>query len=492
MLGIQQFKKLQELKVLGLSKLKVSEKLDLSYKTVCNWWDKDEAFFDAFQKEHEFILDNYRQYIVEILKICPQINNTVLMKRIKDDFADFEIPSSTFFRYVKKVREQTGLTKPPRKFQIREQTDAGYEAQVDFGQYVMQTAYKRNVRIYFFCMTLSFSRMKFAYFSVDPFDVRKTIEGHIAAFKYFGGRPQMIVYDQDKTMVVSENLGDVIFVKDFEDFIKETGFTIYLCKGYDPATKGKIEKTVDYIKHQFLDGRIYYGLDRLNQEFIDWLDRDGNGMINDTTKKTPRELFKKEYPKLQKYYEKKNDEIVVHTVYHDTVEYRDNLYKLPPGNINEGDRIRIERYDDQLVFYHATTTELLCKHKLVTGKGNIVTIEIEVKEEPTIEEILLDEYKEYELAIKFLKRMREQKPRYVYPQCRKIGSLKKHYAESVIVKGMYYCISVDKCTVFELCSWLVMEMGLTLAKKYVPTHTLRHYKDRAEEIRKELKENGRY
>lgn len=57
MLGIEQFKKLQEL---GLSKLKVSEKLNLSYKTVCNWWERDEKFFESFQKEHEFILDNYR------------------------------------------------------------------------------------------------------------------------------------------------------------------------------------------------------------------------------------------------------------------------------------------------------------------------------------------------------------------------------------------------------------------------------------------------
>lgn len=103
MLGIEQFKKLQEL---GLSKLKVSEKLNLSYKTVCNWWDKDEKFFESFQKEHEFILDNYRQYIIEILKICPQINNIVLLNRIKEDFPDFEIPPSTFFRYAKKVREQ--------------------------------------------------------------------------------------------------------------------------------------------------------------------------------------------------------------------------------------------------------------------------------------------------------------------------------------------------------------------------------------------------
>ena len=111
--------------------------------------------------------------------------------------------------------------------------------------------------------------MKFAYFSVDPFDIKKTIDAHIAAFKYFGGRPQMIVYDQDKTMVVSENLGEVIFVKEFEDFIKETGFTIYLCKGYDPSTKGKIEKTVDYIKHQFLDGRIYYGMIVLLKSLLD-------------------------------------------------------------------------------------------------------------------------------------------------------------------------------------------------------------------------------
>lgn len=373
MLGLQQFKKLQEYKELGLSKLKVAEKLNLSYKTVCNWWDRNEEFFESFQKEHEFVLDNYRQYIIEILKICPQINNTVLLRRVKDDFSDFDIPPATFYRYVKKVREQTGLLKPARKFAVREETEPGYEGQVDFGQYVMKTMYGKNVRIYFFSMVLSYSRMKFAFFSVEPFDAKKTIEGHIYAFRYFGGRPQMIVYDQDKTMVVSENLGDVIFVKEFEDFIRETGFSIYLCKGYDPSTKGKVEKTVDFVKHQFLDGRIYYGIDRLNAEFLDWLDREGNGLINETTKKVPRDMYKKEYPKLIKYYERKNDEIAVHTVYHDTIEYRDNLYKLPQGNINDGDRIRIERYDDQLMFYHATTNDLICKHKLVGCEGTTAT-----------------------------------------------------------------------------------------------------------------------
>lgn len=34
-----------------------------------------------------------------------------------------------------------------------------------------------------------------------------------------------------------------------------------MCKGYDPSTKDKVEKTADYVKHKFLEGRIYYGLD---------------------------------------------------------------------------------------------------------------------------------------------------------------------------------------------------------------------------------------
>ncbi|WP_026399560.1 hypothetical protein [Acholeplasma equifetale] len=118
MLSIQEYKKLQEYKELGLSKVKVSKKLNLSYKTICNWWDKDQAFFKTFQKNHEYVLDNYRQYIIEILKISPQINNTVLYKRIKDDFSEFDVQSSSFFKYVKEVREQTGLLKPKRKFQI--------------------------------------------------------------------------------------------------------------------------------------------------------------------------------------------------------------------------------------------------------------------------------------------------------------------------------------------------------------------------------------
>lgn len=188
----------------------------------------------------------------------------------------------------------------------------------------------------------------------------------------------MIVYDQDKTMVISENLGDVIFVKEFEKFIKGTGFSIYLCKGYDPSTKGKVEKTVDFVKH-----------------------------------------------------------------------------------------------------------------KLVGGKGNVVTLPNIEKAPPSIEELLLKDFSKHDDANRFIKRMREQKLRYVYSQCRKLEKMRKYYSDKKIVEGMKYCLNIDVCTIFELSSWLVMDMGIDIAKPYLSSYTIRHYKDRALEIEKELKENGR-
>lgn len=61
----------------------------------------------------------------------------------------------------------------------------------------------------------------------------------------------------------------------------------------------------------------------------------------------------------------------------------------------------------------------------------------------------------------------------------------------MIAEGMKYCVDVDICTAFELCSWLVFKMGETLAKRVLPPHTIKHYKIRAEEIKKEQKD-GRH
>ena len=101
MISKETYDKLQEYKKIGLSILKSSEKLNLSYKTAYTWWNKTDEEFISFQKQHEFMLDNYRQYLIEQIKICPQINNSLLLKRLKLEFSDFSIPPATFYNHCR-------------------------------------------------------------------------------------------------------------------------------------------------------------------------------------------------------------------------------------------------------------------------------------------------------------------------------------------------------------------------------------------------------
>ena len=106
-----------------------------------------------------------------------------------------------------KTVKDAGYVRPfGRKTSMRKDLPPGYEAQVDFGQYKMRNMYDRKVRVYFFCMVLSYSRMKFAYFSSDPFTTETAIEAHRLAFRYFSGRTQTILYDRDRVFVVSRVL----------------------------------------------------------------------------------------------------------------------------------------------------------------------------------------------------------------------------------------------------------------------------------------------
>ena len=127
MISFQTYQKIQEHKAYGASMLRTSQIMGLSYNTVYKWWDLTDDDFHAFESKHEFVLDNYRQYFLEQLKVTPQMNNTLLYKRLKGDFGDeIEVPMSTFHRYIKSLREQTGYVKPQRKTGMREDPAPGY------------------------------------------------------------------------------------------------------------------------------------------------------------------------------------------------------------------------------------------------------------------------------------------------------------------------------------------------------------------------------
>src|SRR5699024_4186245 len=107
-------------------------------------------------------------------------------------------------------------------------------------------------------------------------------------------------YDQDNLIAVNENAGDLILTNDFQIYVKERKFRVYLCRKADPESKGKVENVVKYIKHNFAKHRIFNTIGDWNDRAWSWLERTGNYNVHNTTKKRPFEVFTLEKQHLRK------------------------------------------------------------------------------------------------------------------------------------------------------------------------------------------------
>ena len=117
-------------------------------------------------------------------------------------------------------------------------------------------------------MVLAHSRYKYVLWQEQPFTTATFIAAHVKAFEFFGGRTKEIVYDQDKVLAVSENNGDIIYTDGFQSYLDEMKFDVYLCRGSDPESKGKVENVVKYAKHGFAEHRIFVDIDSFNDDCV--------------------------------------------------------------------------------------------------------------------------------------------------------------------------------------------------------------------------------
>ena len=149
-------------------------------------------------------------------------------------------------------------------------------------------------KLYCFLMVLGFSRMRYIEFVTDM-TTGTLIRCHQNAFRYFGGYPEEILYDNMKQVVVKRLLKqeDSELNQQFEDFAGFYGFKPVLCRPYRGQTKGKVERTVQYVRKDFMVGIRYSSLNDLNGQAISWCNK-VNGKIHATTGKIPFAQLKKE------------------------------------------------------------------------------------------------------------------------------------------------------------------------------------------------------
>lgn len=422
--------KVNELWKKGLNKSQISRECHLDRGTVRKYLSMDEQSFIAWMHHPRRMprkLSQYYKYVKGLLETSPYLSAAQVEDRLKENFPNLpQVDSKTIYNFVRDIRKKHDIPKnnqkQSRQYQKLPEPAYGSEAQVDFGEYKMQTQGGNRVKVYFFVMVLSRSRYKFVYCQRQPFTSQTAIYAHELAFVYFKGIPRSILYDQDKVFIRSENLGDVLLTDEFRRFYNHHSFEAIFCRKADPESKGKVENVVKYVKYNFLQGRKFSDQESLQQDCLAWLKRTGNSRVHGTTRKVPYQqwLIEREY--LSPYSdtpEKPFLQLPCYKVRKDnTIAYRGNFYSLPLGTYKGQDtQILLEDKGDLLILY-STENELIASHKIPVEKGVLVRNTDHVREKSrTLQqkhELLLHALDNTPKALEYLSELEKDKPRYYH------------------------------------------------------------------------------
>jgi transposase len=123
------------------------------------------------------------------------------------------------------------------------------------------------------------------------------IRGLESAFEFFGGVPQELLFDQMRSVVLSdERLGGcgLIMNAEFVRFAAHWGFSARACRPYRARTKGKVERPIRYVRQSFFYGRTFLNDEDLNAQSEHWLQRICNVRRHRTLGEAPRTRFERD------------------------------------------------------------------------------------------------------------------------------------------------------------------------------------------------------
>lgn len=175
-----------------------------------------------------------------------------------------------YFRYVvRRIRP----TKKHEAF-LRRAVLPGCEAQVDWGHFGSIQIGRANRTLCAFVMVLSWSRRIYLKFFLNQ-NMSSFLTGHEDAFLYFNGVPKVCLYDNLKSVVTSRD-GNLIkkFNETFTRYFKERLFEprpVGVARGNE---KGRVERSIRYIRSNFFAGLEFKTLDELNQKAFEWCNRE--------------------------------------------------------------------------------------------------------------------------------------------------------------------------------------------------------------------------
>lgn len=369
----------------GLNYTEIARKYNIDPRTAKKYAQSDTKPVYSLTESKPSKLDPYKQQINIWLEEAPY-SATRIWEKVTE--LGFTGGYTVVKQYVRGKKEQL-----EEKATVRFETMPGQQAQVDWAFFENYTVYEEGEwkPLYCFLMVLGYSRVRYIEFVTDM-TTSTLIRCHINAFRYFGGYPEEILYDNMKQVVIKRLLKqeESTLNRQFEDFAGFYGFKPVLCRPYRGQTKGKVERTVRFVRDNFMTGIKYENLDGLNGQAVAWCNK-VNGNEHATTGEIPFERIKREglNPLKREYI---LDKINLRRVGRDClISYKGNQYSVPSDYA--GKDVAVVALDNMLAAYYEG--KQIAIHRISYTPKNMVVNPVHyrkltIKQSFDIENTLLD------------------------------------------------------------------------------------------------------
>jgi len=286
MLTQEQAVEIQVLNKQGRSIRQIARETGLSRNTVRRYLRERPSVRYGPREPRACKLDAYKPFLQErIAQAQPEwIPATVLLREIQA--AGYEGGISQLKTYLAPFK-----VIPPDPL-VRFETEPGRQMQADF-----TVIRRRRDRLSAFVATLGYSRASFVRFTEqEDFPVWR--ECLAAAFEYFGGVPQEVLFDNAKPVIIERDAygpGQHRWHPGMLEFARDWGFQLRVCRPYRARTKGKVERFNGYLKGSFLvplaatlkAGGLKLDRETANREVLRWLLEVANVRVHATTGERP-------------------------------------------------------------------------------------------------------------------------------------------------------------------------------------------------------------
>ena len=347
---------------LVLSKRQIAKNLGISRNTVKKFIENRGDPEERKTIQRKSLLDPYQDNITYWLDDDLEYRATWIYDRL----ANMGFTGS--YEIVKRKVHEIKAEKQ-RVAYMRFETEPGFQAQVDFGEFQVENLDGTIRKLYLFSMILGYSRKIYGEL-IDHCDLPTFLDCHINAFEYFGGVPDEILYDRMKNVFIGKIAGKNKFNSTLLGFALHYGFKPEVAPAFAAWVKGKVERPYKFIREGFWRGYGFICRSTANRDLIRWLEKKDE-RVHGTTHEVVSVRFKRERPHLNLLPPNAFDTSyrVYRNVFKDcTVRFECNSYVVAHTLVGKKLLLRVKDKDMRIFDDNC----LIVAYKIPEGKGHLV------------------------------------------------------------------------------------------------------------------------